>query len=116
MERSGRKVFVLRLCKRHNTPDIEKHPLGCLLRTLKDVDKTAPFSGAVGLLNTKVSDNVLKIYDCQYVASYNWLNSTQPTIVTPGRLVFFKINLILTQPRKAPKMDASQGPSKVEAG
>jgi hypothetical protein len=72
--------------KKHDTPDIEKHPLGSLLRTFKGLDTTAPLSDVGELLNVKVSDITLQIFDCRYVASYNWLDSPEPTIVTPGRL------------------------------
>jgi hypothetical protein len=92
--------------KRHNTPDIKKHPLGSLLRTFKGLDTTSPVSDAAELLSFKVCDNRLQISDCQYIASYNWLGSTEPTIMTPGLLVISKYrlnsNILKENPRDGP--------------
>ncbi|CAO2657946.1 Nn.00g072060.m01.CDS01 [Neocucurbitaria sp. VM-36] len=57
-------------------PDIEKHPLGCLLHTIHTSD-------LLGVPNGSVHDAV--ITDCQYIASYSWLNDSNPTIVVPGK-------------------------------
>lgn len=56
-------------------PDIEKYPLGRLLETFRTSD-----------LKTKdgESTDAPVISDCQYVASYNWLNEEAPSIVVPG--------------------------------
>ncbi|KAK6526383.1 hypothetical protein TWF694_004980 [Orbilia ellipsospora] len=59
-------------------PDIVKYPLGNLVAkiTTKDIDLTA-------------SDDTLSttavITDCEYVASYNWMNDSASTIMTPGK-------------------------------
>ncbi|KAK6527343.1 hypothetical protein TWF281_010524 [Arthrobotrys megalospora] len=59
-------------------PDIFKHPLGNLVAkiTTKDIDLTA-------------SDDTLSttavITDCEYVASYNWMNESASTIMAPGK-------------------------------
>lgn len=55
-------------------PDLSKHPLGSLLATLSYTE----------LIGAKSNDNT-KISDCEYVASYNWLNTTEPNILVPGR-------------------------------
>ena len=52
--------------------DIEKHPLG---------DTVNEFHSSN--LSLKPID-LAEISDCQYVASYNWLNDEVPTIVIPG--------------------------------
>ncbi|KAF3153579.1 hypothetical protein TWF569_001890 [Orbilia oligospora] len=59
-------------------PDIVKHPLGNLVAkiTTKDIDLTA--SGDT-LSATAV------ISDCEYVASYNWMNESASTIMVPGK-------------------------------
>jgi hypothetical protein len=59
--------------------DIEKHPLGVLLKTFHSSDL------GVGQSN---STYPAAISDCQYVASYNWLNDRDPTIIVPGNLFF----------------------------
>ncbi|KAF3919194.1 hypothetical protein AA313_de0200314 [Arthrobotrys entomopaga] len=62
-------------------PDIVKHPLGDLVSkiTTKDLDKP-----------TASDDNTLSgtavITDCEYVASYNWINDQNAsTIMAPGK-------------------------------
>jgi hypothetical protein len=55
-------------------PDLEKHPLGSLVKELRSSD-----------LSLKPID-LAEISDCQYVASYNWLRDEVPTIVIPGNL------------------------------
>ncbi|KAJ4366236.1 hypothetical protein N0V83_007872 [Neocucurbitaria cava] len=57
-------------------PDIESHPLGQLLQTVHNSDLLDMPSNS--------SHNVT-ITDCQYVASYNWLNNSNPTVVVPGK-------------------------------
>ncbi|EPS44064.1 hypothetical protein H072_1968 [Dactylellina haptotyla CBS 200.50] len=59
-------------------PDIVKHPLGDLVAkiTTKDIDPTGSedtFSAAA------------VITDCEYVASYNWMNEGASTIMAPGK-------------------------------
>lgn len=56
-------------------PDLQKHPLGDLISTVRrsdlkpsHLDLTPP----------------LHIQGCEYVASYNWLDSKDPTVVVPG--------------------------------
>jgi hypothetical protein len=58
-------------------PDIEKHPLGELLKTFHSSDLGVEQSGFA---------RHATISDCQYVASYNWLNDR--TIIVPGKLSF----------------------------
>jgi hypothetical protein len=53
-------------------PDLEKHPLGDLVMEFRSSD-----------LSLKPID-LAEISNCQYVASYNWLNDEVPTIVVPG--------------------------------
>jgi hypothetical protein len=53
-------------------PDLERHPLGDLVKEFR-----------ISNLSLKPIDSV-EITDCQYVASYNWLNDKVPTIVVPG--------------------------------
>jgi hypothetical protein len=53
-------------------PDLDKHPLGDLVKEFHSSD-----------LSLKPID-LAEISDCQYVASYNWLNDEVPTIVVPG--------------------------------
>ncbi|KAK6508266.1 hypothetical protein TWF506_010362 [Arthrobotrys conoides] len=60
-------------------PDIVKHPLGDLVAkiTTKDLD-----------INLTASDDTLStaiITDCEYVASYNWMNESASTIMVPGK-------------------------------
>ncbi|KAF1851482.1 uncharacterized protein K460DRAFT_298555 [Cucurbitaria berberidis CBS 394.84] len=57
-------------------PDIEKYPLGKLLQTLQASDLIPEQNG----LSHKAA-----ITDCQYIASYNWLNNSTPTIIVPGK-------------------------------
>lgn len=54
--------------------DLEKHPLGDLVKEFHSSD-----------LSLKPI-NLAEISDCQYVASYNWLNDEVPTIIIPGNL------------------------------
>ena len=50
-------------------------PLGQLLATLSDVDLTDP---------SDLYEYPAKISSCKDVASYNWLNEQEPTILVPG--------------------------------
>jgi hypothetical protein len=54
-------------------PDLEKYPLGDLVKLFRISD-----------LSLKPLD-LAEITDCQHVASYNWLNDEVPTIVVPGK-------------------------------
>ena len=58
-------------------PDIQKYPLGQLLQSFYDYDFKAE--------KEKIDFEPL-IVDCQYVASYNWLNHKTPTIMVPGKV------------------------------
>ena len=53
-------------------PDFEKYSLGNLVKEFRSSD-----------LSLKPID-LAEISNCQYVASYNWLNDGIPTIVVPG--------------------------------
>ena len=53
-------------------PDFEKYSLGNLVKEFRSSD-----------LSLKPID-LAEISNCQYVASYNWLNDEVPTIVVPG--------------------------------
>jgi len=55
--------------------DLVKHPLGELLTTLNnsDLKPTLATPGDAALIK-----------DCEYVASYNWVDATTPTIMIPG--------------------------------
>jgi hypothetical protein len=57
-------------------PDIEKHPLGELLKTF--------YSSDLGVDQGESAHRAV-ISDCEYVASYNWLNDRNPTIIVPGK-------------------------------
>ena len=50
-------------------------PLGQLLATLSDIDLTDP---------SDLYEYPAKISSCKDVASYNWLNEQEPTILVPG--------------------------------
>jgi hypothetical protein len=63
--------------KRYNKqaePDISKLPRGGLLHTVSSSD----------LVESNPIPNAT-ISGCEYVASYNWLDNPEPTIVVPGR-------------------------------
>lgn len=60
-------------------PDIHKNPLGKLVKIFHVSDLEAGPGRAPP--DTEISD-------CQYVASYSWLNSQTPTIIVPGELFF----------------------------
>jgi hypothetical protein len=71
--RGERAPFLAKAKARESLkPDLEKHPLGDLVKELHISD--------LGL----ESIDRAKISDCQYVASYNWLGDEVPTIVVPG--------------------------------
>jgi hypothetical protein len=56
-------------------PDLKNHPLGDLVKTLRNSDLSVEES------------HIAKpptISDCRYVASYNWSNDPVPTIIVPG--------------------------------
>ncbi|RMZ67478.1 geranylgeranyl pyrophosphate synthetase [Pyrenophora seminiperda CCB06] len=57
-------------------PDIERHPLGVIVETIRSSGLSV---GAIG------STQIPEISGCKYVASYNWLNSEVPTIIVPGK-------------------------------
>lgn len=50
-------------------------PLGQVLATLSDIDLTNP---------SNLYGYPAKISSCKDVASYNWLNEQEPTILVPG--------------------------------
>ncbi|KAF2030477.1 hypothetical protein EK21DRAFT_100357 [Setomelanomma holmii] len=56
-------------------PDIDKHPLGKLLKTFKLSDLHFTAGASVGPAIT----------DLQYVTSYNWRNNTSHAILVPGK-------------------------------
>lgn len=56
-------------------PDIQKHPLGKLQKALQVSDLK---------FNLDIIASMPTISDCQYVASYNWLNDKTPTVMVPG--------------------------------
>jgi hypothetical protein len=69
--RGGRAPFFAK-AREPMKPDLEKQPLGDLVKEFHSSD-----------LSLKPID-LAEIFDCQYVASYNWLNDEVPTIVIPG--------------------------------
>ncbi|OAL54056.1 hypothetical protein IQ07DRAFT_668319 [Pyrenochaeta sp. DS3sAY3a] len=71
--RSGRNLTYK---KEQIKPDIVKHPLGKLLETILASDST---------FLVKDLGRTVTITDCRYLASYNWLNRSAPTIAVPGR-------------------------------
>lgn len=63
-------------------PDTLRHPLGQLITTIINQD----------LIVSDISlPNPASISDCEYVASYNWMNEGVPTLMIPGthRLSYF---------------------------
>ncbi|KAF1920571.1 hypothetical protein BDU57DRAFT_18675 [Ampelomyces quisqualis] len=70
--RGGRAPFFAKT-RETMKPDFEKHPLGDLVEELYSSN-----------LRLKPID-LAEISDCQYVASYNWLNDKVPTIIIPGK-------------------------------
>jgi hypothetical protein len=58
-------------------PDLTKHPLGELLTTFsnRDLNQTLAADG-----------DAASIKNCEFVASYNWIDATAPTITVPGML------------------------------
>ena len=56
--------------------DTKKHPLGELLRVIRDTDLESENS---------TSPHDVTITGCQYIASYNWLSDKKPTIIMPGK-------------------------------
>jgi hypothetical protein len=75
--RGGRTPFTKG--REQMKPDVEKHPLGELLKTFHSSDLR---------LDQGDSVHLAAISGCQYVASYNWLNDRDPTIIVPGKLFF----------------------------
>ncbi|KAF1955357.1 hypothetical protein CC80DRAFT_564944 [Byssothecium circinans] len=57
-------------------PDLLKHPLGDLLATFSNSDLEPTKAGLL--------DNVA-IKNCNYVGSYNWIDTKSPTIMVPGK-------------------------------
>jgi hypothetical protein len=70
--RGGRVPYFVKN-REQTRPDLERHPLGGLVKELRSSN-----------LSLKPID-VAEISDCQYVASYNWLSDEVPTIVVPGK-------------------------------
>lgn len=66
-------------------------PLGQVLATLSDVDLANP---------SDLSEYSAKISSCEDVASYNWLNEQEPTILVPGLQPLLPILQYLQQPEK----------------
>lgn len=63
-----------------NKPAVERPPsppIGTLLETVRALDLLA-------VDKSSVSDKIVGIVGCSYVASYNWLDRKDPTIVVPG--------------------------------
>jgi hypothetical protein len=71
--RGGRVPFFAKP-REQVKPDLERHPLGDLVNEFRNSD-----------LSLKPAA-LAEISDCQYVASYNWLNGKVPTIAIPGGL------------------------------
>ncbi|KAH8623573.1 hypothetical protein IG631_22052 [Alternaria alternata] len=73
--RGGRVPFPAKP-REQAKPDLERHPLGDLVKVFRSSD-----------LSLKPAD-LAEISNCKYVASYNWLNGKVPTIVVPGESCF----------------------------
>lgn len=69
--RGGRAPFFTKT-RDPTKPDLKKNPLGDLIKEIQSSDLSL------------MPIDLAEISDCQYVASYNWLNDKQPTIVIPG--------------------------------
>ena len=67
-------------------------PLGQVLATLSDIDLTNP---------SDLHEYPAKISGCKDVASYNWLNEQEPTILTPGLQTLLPILQYLQQSEEA---------------
>lgn len=74
--RRGRGGPQSRFTKREVKPDINKNPVGELLTTVDNAD--------LNVKSTKIVGNA-SIEDCEYVASYSWIDAKAPTIKVPGR-------------------------------
>jgi hypothetical protein len=76
--RRGRGGWSQPFAKRQDStkPDLQKHPLGDLICTIRNPDLRPSHLDPTPSLH---------IQGCEYVASYNWLNSTDPTVVVPGK-------------------------------
>lgn len=96
----------------HNIPDIENHPIGQLLTTFNNSDLTMPLPGTTRDSSRKVSVSALQISNCRYVASYNWLDSKEATIITPGQFQSLRRDYNLMYKRQTSQMDTSQTSSK----
>ena len=66
-------------------------PLGPVLTTLSDVDLANP---------SDLFEYPAKISSCKDVASYNWMNEQEPTILVPGLQLFLPILQYLKKPEK----------------
>ena len=77
-QRRGRGGWSQPFAKRQDStkPDLQKHPLGDLISTVRRSD-LRPLH-----LDSTPS---LHIQGCKYVTSYNWLDSKDPTVVVPGQ-------------------------------
>ncbi|KAH7122785.1 hypothetical protein B0J11DRAFT_616147 [Dendryphion nanum] len=59
-----------------NVPNVTLHPLGDLIATIDNAALDQALITGIG---------APRITDCQYIASYNWLNEKEPTISVPGK-------------------------------
>ena len=76
-------------------------PLGQVLATLSDVDLTNP---------SDLYGYPAKISSCEDVASYNWLNEQEPTILTPGPQPFsLSCNICNNLRRQKTKLTSTKG-------
>lgn len=75
--RRGRGGWSQPFAKRQDAtkPDIQKHPLGDLILKVRKYDLRLSHLDPVPSLH---------IQGCEYVTSYNWLASKDPTVVVPG--------------------------------
>jgi hypothetical protein len=62
--------------REHIKPDIEKHPLGELLKTFS----SSGLDYRLTALSTEAS-----IADVEYAASYNWRHDGKITVLVPGK-------------------------------
>jgi hypothetical protein len=77
--RGGWNKPFLKTKREFTKPDVEKKPLGQLLRTIRNSNLGTGNAGS--FVATPISD---PISDLQYIASYNWRDDGSTTIIVPG--------------------------------
>ena len=71
------------LARKESVPQPRSPPLGPLLQTLRTEDF---------IEFHRLDDERLAIKDCEDIASFNWLDKKEPTILIPGESCSFVMN------------------------